>query len=85
MSRSIRGVSSKRQVTIPAAFCKALGLTPGEKVLMEIVDDKIIISPRTKSYTALLSGCLNDVYGKTKEEIEAYLRKERVSWEKKPF
>lgn len=85
MNRSIAGLSSKRQITVPAAFCKALGLKPGEKVLLEIEGDKIIISPKAKSYTELLAGCLSDVYGKTKEEIELYLRKERASWEEKPF
>lgn len=81
MNRSIVKLSSKRQITMPAGFCKALGLKPGEKVLLEIVGDKIIISPKTKSYTELLSGCLRDVYGRTKEEIELYLRRERASWE----
>ena len=83
MKRSIVKLSSKRQITMPAAFCKALGLKPGEKVLLEILGDKIIISPRTKSYTELLSGCLRDTYGKNKEEIELYLRKERASWGEK--
>jgi len=76
-------LSSKRQITTPAAFCKALGLKPGEKVLLEIVGDKVIISPKIKSYTNLLSDCLRDVYGKTKEEIELCLRRERASWEEK--
>lgn len=81
MNKSIAKISSKRQITVPATFCKALGIKPGEKVLLEIVGDKIIISPQTKSYTELLSGCLRDIYGRTKEEIELYLRRERASWE----
>ncbi|MEW6447817.1 MAG: AbrB/MazE/SpoVT family DNA-binding domain-containing protein [Bacillota bacterium] len=85
MSRSITKISSKRQITVPAAFCKALGIEPGEKVLIEIVEGKLVISPGAKSYTELLSGCLNGVYGTSKEEIEAYIRRERTSWEEKPF
>lgn len=85
MNRTIKKISSKRQITVPADFCKALGVKPGEQVLMEVVGDKIIISSKTKSYTELLSGCIKGVYGEPREEIDAYLRKERASWEKKPF
>ncbi|AKX93085.1 AbrB/MazE/SpoVT family DNA-binding domain-containing protein [Neomoorella thermoacetica] len=84
MDQAIIKVSSKRQITIPAAIYKKLGIQPGQKLFLEVHGDKLIIWPKTKSYTELLAGSLKGVYGQTKEEIDVYVRKERETWEKTP-
>jgi len=82
MEQAIVRVSSKRQITLPAAVYKKLGIQPGQKLLLEVQGDKIILSPKITSYTELLAGSLKDVYGRTAEEVDAYVRKERETWDK---
>ncbi|MEW8957487.1 MAG: AbrB/MazE/SpoVT family DNA-binding domain-containing protein [Moorella sp. (in: firmicutes)] len=80
MDRVIVKVSSKRQITIPAAIYKKLGIQPGQKLLLEVQGDKLVLWPKTKSYTELLAGSLKGIYGQTKEEIDEFVRKERETW-----
>jgi len=70
MEQAIVTVSSKRQITLPAD---------------EVHGDKIILSPKITSYTELLAGSLKDVYGRTAEEVDAYVGKERETWDKVPM
>jgi hypothetical protein len=53
-----------------------------ENRLLEVQGDKIILSPKTTSYTELLAGSLKNVYGRTPEEVNDYIRKERETWGK---
>ncbi len=85
MEQVIIKISSKRQITLPAMVYKKLGLQPGQKLLLEVKGDKIILSPKTTSYTELLAGSLKNVYGRSSEEVNAYVRKEREAWDKKHF
>ena len=82
MEQVIVRVSSKRQITLPAAIYKKLGIQPGQKLLLEVQGDKIILSPKTTSYTELLAGSLKNIYGRTPEEVNAYIRKERETWDR---
>jgi len=75
-------VSSKRQITLPAAIYKRLGIQPGQKLLLEVQGDKIILSPKTTSYAELLAGSVKNVYGRTAKEVDAYVRKERETWDR---
>lgn len=79
--QAIVRVSSKRQITIPAHIFRALGLKPGARLAVKVEDGKMIISDSAGSYTELLAGSLRNVYGRTKEEADEYLRGERESWE----
>jgi len=82
MEQAIVKISSKRQITLPATVYKKLGLQPGQKLLLEVEGDKIVLSPKTTSYTELLAGSLKNVYGRNPEEVNAYVRKERETWGK---
>jgi len=82
MERAIVRVSSKRQITLPAAIFRKLTIHPGQKLLLEVQGDKIVISPKTTSYTELLAGSLKNVYGHTPEEVNAYVRQEREAWDR---
>jgi AbrB family looped-hinge helix DNA binding protein len=82
MEQAIVKVSSKRQITLPASIYKKLGIQPGQKLLLEVQGDKIILSPKTTSYTELLAGSLKNIYGRTPEEVNAYIRKERETWDR---
>jgi AbrB family looped-hinge helix DNA binding protein len=73
-------VSSKRQVTIPAAMARRLGLEAGDLLIAQLSDDSIVLRRRPKNLIEYLDSFPKGVYGRTKEEIDAYVRGERQGW-----
>lgn len=78
--QAIVEVSGKRQITIPVDIFRALGLKPGARLAVRVENGKMIISS-VGSHTELLAGSLKNVYGRTKEEVDNYIRSQRESWE----
>jgi len=76
-------ISSKRQITIPAAMARRLGLEPGGKLVAYIEDGAILLRPRPKSWVEYITGPPHGVYGRTKEEVDAYIREVRQGWDKR--
>ncbi|MGI6308204.1 MAG: AbrB/MazE/SpoVT family DNA-binding domain-containing protein [Dethiobacteria bacterium] len=74
-------VSSKNQVTIPIEICRKLNVKKGSRLIMEIADGKIIITPEPENYVEHYYGMAKGTYGKTVEEIDAYVQDERGSWD----
>lgn len=66
-------LSSKNQIVIPRKARKALGLKPGDKLLVVLRGNCLIILEKPKSYAA--AGLGRGLYP------EDYLQKERESWE----
>ena len=73
-------ISSKYQITLPARLVRELGLEPGDKLAVELEDGQLILHPRPKDWVSYTAGSMPGYYGKTKEEIDAYLREVRGSW-----
>jgi antitoxin ChpS len=76
-------VSSKRQVTLPAAMLRELGVEPGDRLVARRDDGRIVLSPRPKSWVDYVSGSARGTYGRTKEEIDSYIRELREGWEER--
>ena len=68
-------LSSKNQIVIPREAREALGLKPGDKILIVVHGGKVLILEKPKSYAAAIRGLGRGVYPKR------YLDKERQSWE----
>ncbi len=68
-------LSSKNQIVIPREARKALGLKPGDKLLVVLQGNSIIVLQKPKSYRKAISGLGRGLYP------EDYLKKERESWE----
>ena len=68
-------LSSKNQIVIPREARKALGLKPGDKLLVVAYGDKIIVLEKPKSYRKAIAGIGRGLYPPD------YLKKERESWE----
>ena len=68
-------LSSKNQIVIPREARKALGLKPGDKVLVLVRSGGILLLRKPKSYHAAIRGLARGPYPKT------YLQKERQSWD----
>jgi len=70
-------ISSKRQITIPAAMARELGLETGDKLVARLEDGSIVLHRRPKDLLAYLDTFPKGVYGQTKEEIDAYIAEGR--------
>jgi len=67
-------LSSKNQIVIPREAREALQLKPGDKLLITVHDNRIVVMEKPKSYAKALKGIAAGVYPKD------YLKKERADW-----
>jgi AbrB family looped-hinge helix DNA binding protein len=65
-------LSSKNQIVIPREAREALEIKPGDKVLVRVVGNKVLVLEKPKSYHRAVLG--RGTYPKD------YLKKERQSW-----
>jgi antitoxin ChpS len=75
-------ISSKRQITIPIEIFRFLELKEGQKLLVEVEDDRIVMKPRPESMTKALMGSTRGLYGQKATEVDNYVEKEREAWQK---
>jgi AbrB family looped-hinge helix DNA binding protein len=68
-------LSSKNQIVIPRDARKALGLKPGDKLLVVLLGDDLIVMRKPKSYRKAITGLGRGLYPPD------YLKKERESWD----
>ena len=66
-------LSSKNQIVIPREARKRLGLKPGDKLLVVLKGDDMIVLRRPKSYRVAITGIGRGLYPPD------YLKKERES------
>jgi AbrB family looped-hinge helix DNA binding protein len=67
-------LSAKHQIVIPKEAREALHLKPGDKLLVVVRGDKVILVEKPKSHHLAFRGLARSAYPK------AYLSKERRSW-----
>ena len=68
-------LSSKNQIVIPKEAREALGVKPGDKLLISVRDGRVIVIERPAKYHKAIRGLMRGVYGPD------YLKKERESWD----
>ncbi len=68
-------VSSKFEMVIPREARKRLGLKPGDKLLVLLKGNTMILRKKPKSFAAALKGIGRELYAAD------YLKKERDSWD----
>lgn len=68
-------LSAKNQIVIPREAREALQVKPGDKLLVVVQGDRVIILQKPKSYASAIRGMGRGLYSKT------FLRKERRSWD----
>lgn len=75
-------VSSKYQIVIPKRVREALGLRPGDRLLLAFEDGKVVMRLRPRSYAQHLRGLHKEVW----QGLDAteYVREERASWAREP-
>ena len=67
-------LSSKNQIVIPREARKALGLKAGDRLLVVVRGQTVIILRRPRKYSSATRGIASDLYPAT------YLEQERASW-----
>jgi len=73
-------LGNKGQIVIPKMIRDSMGIEVGDLLLMTAEGDRICIMPPEK-YAKITRGLLKDVWDDTPEKVEAYIEKERNSWE----
>ena len=68
-------LSGKNQIVVPREARKALGLKPGDKILVVVCGEKVLVLEKPKSHRAAIRGIGRGVYP------SGYLHKERQSWD----
>jgi AbrB family looped-hinge helix DNA binding protein len=68
-------LSAKSQIVIPPEAREALGLKPGDKVLVVVRSGTVLLLRKPKSYHAAIRGLARGASPKS------YLQKERRSWD----
>ncbi|MBI2172098.1 MAG: AbrB/MazE/SpoVT family DNA-binding domain-containing protein [Chloroflexi bacterium] len=74
-------VSSKHQITLPAEIVRAMDLKPGDKLIANALDWRIVIMKESENRLERYIGSLKGVYGSTKEEIDRYIAEVRYGWD----
>jgi len=72
MAESI--LSTKNQIVIPKEAREALGLKPGDKILVVTRGDKVIVLQKPESHRTAIRGLAKSRYP------ASYLKKERSTW-----
>ena len=73
-------LGKKGQIVIPKALRESMGIEAGDLLLITAEGDRISIIPPER-YAKMTRGLLKGVWGDTPDEVEAYLERERSSWE----
>jgi AbrB family looped-hinge helix DNA binding protein len=69
-------VSSRGYIVLPAGLRKEMNIKTGTKILLHREENKIILQPVT-SFTQKLAGLTAQSFGKTPDEVKAYIDEER--------
>ena len=78
MTRAVR-VSTKGQVVIPLEVRRRMGIRPGDSLVIVSGEDEAILM-KARRYAESLRGMGKGLYGRSREEIDAYVRGERQAW-----
>ena len=73
-------VSSKNQITLPAEIVRAMGIQPGEKLVLDLVDGRIVAVREPASWADYMLGAGRNVYGTTNAAVHRYVAEERATW-----
>jgi len=72
-------VSNRYQIALPSAARKQLNIQAGDRLLVDIQEGLIVLSPQPHNYVEYLAGLHQEIW----EEVDttAYLQEEREAWQ----
>jgi AbrB family looped-hinge helix DNA binding protein len=68
-------LSTKNQIVIPREAREALQVKPGDKLVVIVRGERVIVLQKPKSHHAAIRGAARGVYSR------GYLQKERKTWD----
>lgn len=71
-------VSSRNQIAVPKMAREALDIHPGDRLIVEVWDNMLLLIPKPASYTDHLAG----LHGEIWQDLDTtqYLHEERAAW-----
>lgn len=77
MSTIVR-LSSEHTIALPEEVIKKIHFTTNDEILVQVEEDKLVLSKKTSNYTGRLRGLHKEVWENV--DSEEFLKKERQSW-----
>ena len=71
-------VSSRYQISLPAATRKQLNIQAGDRLLVDVQDGLLILVPQPDNYTRHLAGLHQEIWQNVNPD--AYVARERSEW-----
>jgi AbrB family looped-hinge helix DNA binding protein len=71
-------VSSRNQIVVPRQAREQLKIKPGDRLIVDVQGDLMVLLLEPKSYTQRLSGLGREIWEKI--DTDAYLNAERDAW-----
>lgn len=71
-------VSKRHQISVPSAVRKRLGIKQGDRLLVEVKGDMIILLREPRDYVDHLSGLHEEVWRDV--DVDEYLEGQRMAW-----
>jgi bifunctional DNA-binding transcriptional regulator/antitoxin component of YhaV-PrlF toxin-antitoxin module len=80
-------VRDKHQITLPMSIVRAANIHENDRLSVSYKNGAIIFinensEPVKRKSIMEYAGCMQGSYGKTADEVHAYLREEQASWER---
>jgi len=75
-------ISSKNQITLPVHLLRQMGVKAGDRLAVTLEGGRLVLRARPKDWVEHYAGSLPDYWGKTDEEIDAYIREMRDNGER---
>ena len=72
-------VSNRYQISLPSAARKRLNIQAGDRLLVDIQDGMIVLSPQPADYVAHLAGLHQEIWQDV--DTTTYLDQERDAWQ----
>lgn len=79
---AVSTISSKNQITLPAQILRELGLGPGDRLAVSREGNRLVLRARPRDWVKYHAGGLAGLYGKSSEEVDAYIRELREDAER---
>lgn len=71
-------VSKRYQISVPSAVRKRLGIKQGDRLLVEVKGEMIILLREPRDYVDHLSGLHEEIWRDV--DVDEYLEGERTAW-----
>jgi len=72
-------VSNRYQIALPSAARKQLNIQAGDRLLVDIQEGLIVLSPQPHNYVDYLAGLHQEIWEGV--DTTAYLQQEREAWQ----